>query len=70
LGDALPDGWSAARITAAKDPESVLLRGDLCIPLVLYHDLWQTSSDLLNVQLGAAMLVLGVANAHLEPHTP
>ena len=70
LGAALPDGWSAARIAAAKDPESVLLRGDLCIPLVLYHDLWQTSSDLLNVQLGAAMPVLGVANAHLEPHTP
>ncbi len=48
----------------------MLLRGDLCIPLVAFHDLWQTSSDLLNVELGVAMPTLGVASAHLEPHAP
>lgn len=70
LRGALPDAWAPARLASAKDPEQALLRGDLCIPLVFFHDLWQTTSDLQHVELGAAAPALGVASAHLDPHQP
>jgi MarR-like DNA-binding transcriptional regulator SgrR of sgrS sRNA len=70
LGNALPEAWATARLRGAKDPEQALLRGDLCIPLVFFHDLWQTTADLQHLQLGTAGADFGVADAHLLPHAP
>jgi MarR-like DNA-binding transcriptional regulator SgrR of sgrS sRNA len=70
LGEALPEAWSPGRLTTAKDPEAVLLRGSYLMPLVFFHDLWQTNADLLDLDLGAAAATLGSASAHLESHTP
>lgn len=70
LGSALPEAWSPLRLGAAKDPEHVLLRSAACIPLVFFHDLWQTTADLVHFEPGGAAAALGVASAHLEPRAP
>lgn len=68
LRGAMPDAWSPLRLATGKDPEQALLRGDLCVPLVLFHDRWQTTSDLLHVEIGAAAAGLGLESAHLDAH--
>jgi hypothetical protein len=70
LGEATPEAWTPARLAAAKDAEQALLRGSICIPLVFFHDLWQTSADVLDLQVGAAATGLGLSGAHLDPHAP
>lgn len=70
LREAAPEGWTPARVRAAKDPEQALLRGDWCIPLVFFHDLWQTAGDIANFQPGAVAPGLGVASAYFAPRAP
>lgn len=70
LRDAMPEAWMPMRLRGARDAEQVLLRGNWCIPLVLFHDLWQTGSDLARFEPGAAAAGLGVANAHFAPRSP
>ena len=70
LRDTAPEAWAPARIRAAKDPEQALLRGDWCVPLVFFHDLWQTTADIANFQPGAVAPALGVASAYFAPRTP
>ncbi len=70
LRDAAPEAWTAARVRAAKDPEQSLLKGDWCVPLVFFHDLWQTNGDLVSFQPGAVAPALGVASAYFAPRAP
>jgi len=70
LREGAPETWSPAKLHAAKDPEQVLLRGDWCVPLVFFHDLWQTAGDVANFQPGAVAPALGVASAYFAPRTP
>jgi hypothetical protein len=43
LGNALARSLDRDAPARARDPEQTLLRSRLCIPLVFFHDLWQTS---------------------------
>jgi len=70
LGSAFPDAWTPARLAAAKEPAAALLRGDLCIPLVFFHDLWQTPAEVLHLEPGRAGAGLGLADTHLDPRLP
>jgi hypothetical protein len=70
LRDGVPEGWFPSRVRAAKDPEQTLLRGRWCIPLVFFHDLWQTAGNIVNFQPGAVAPAVGVASAHFAPRTP
>jgi MarR-like DNA-binding transcriptional regulator SgrR of sgrS sRNA len=70
LGAAMPDAWAPARLAAAKEPAAVLLRGDLCIPLVFFHDLWQTPGEVLHLEPTPAGAGLDLRDTHLEPRWP
>jgi len=70
LGSRMPEAWSAARLGSARDVESVLLKSRLCIPLVFFHDTWQTAAEVLDLRVGATSAALDVANVHLEAHNP
>jgi hypothetical protein len=67
LRERMPAPWSAILAGSVKEPEATLLRGDHLIPLVFFHDAWQTTADLQNIHLGAVSASLGVASAHLDP---
>ena len=67
LRERMPAAWSALLAGSAKEPEATLLRGAHLIPLVFFHDAWQTTADLQNVHLGTVCASLGVASAHLDP---
>jgi len=70
LRDATPETWNPSRLRGARDAEQVLLRGNWCIPLVLFHDLWQTAGDVVRFEPGSVEAALGVANAHFAPRSP
>jgi hypothetical protein len=70
LGTALPEAWSPTKLAAAKDPDATLLRSDLCIPLVFFHDVWQISASIQNLLPGSTAARLGLASAHLDPTSP
>jgi MarR-like DNA-binding transcriptional regulator SgrR of sgrS sRNA len=67
LGEALPEAWAPARLAAAKDPAAALLRSKLCIPLVFFHDVWQTPAEVLHLEPSKAGVGLGLESVHLEP---
>jgi MarR-like DNA-binding transcriptional regulator SgrR of sgrS sRNA len=70
LRDAMPEAWAPARLRGARDAEQLLLRGNWVIPLVFFHDLWQTASDVVRFEPGAVTAAIGVADAHFAPRTP
>jgi hypothetical protein len=70
LRDAAPDAWGSARLRGTRDAEQVLLRGNWCIPLVFFHDLWQTAGDVVRFEPGAVAAAIGMAGAHFAPRTP
>lgn len=71
LGASLPETWAALeRARDPRDAEATVLRADYVIPLVFFHDTWQSSADLLNVELGSTRPYLGIASAHLDPASP
>ena len=70
LGKNVPASWAALVSGGAKDPEATLLRGAFCIPLVFFHDTWQTTADVLDLGLGTVAANLGLADAHLDTSAP
>lgn len=70
LRDLAPEAWAPSRLRGAKDSEQALLRGDWCVPLVFFHDVWQTSGDIANFQPGAVAPSVGMASAYFAPRTP
>src|SRR6185436_8881647 len=70
LGNALPEAWTAMRLAGSRDPEQTLLRSRLCIPLVFFHDLWQTSAAVLELRAGGTSAALDIADVHLEVRNP
>lgn len=50
--------------------ESELLRSGHVLPLIFFHDAWEVSSHLADVQLVPDRADLGLTNAHLQPLAP
>jgi MarR-like DNA-binding transcriptional regulator SgrR of sgrS sRNA len=67
LRDATPDAWAPSKLRGTREGEAIVLKDDRCIPLVFFHDLWQTAGEIVRFEPGAVAASLGVANAHFAP---
>ena len=64
-----PDGL--AEMLEEREPaEAALLESGHVVPLIFFHDAWETSSHLADVRPAKHGADLGLTDAHLQPMTP
>ena len=69
-GDRLPAAWRALVSGREAPTEAALLATGHLVPLLFFHDTWETPAGLVNGRAGTLAADLGLASAHFEPKPP
>jgi MarR-like DNA-binding transcriptional regulator SgrR of sgrS sRNA len=69
LSQSMPEAWQQILDGTGQATEARLLESHHLLPLVFYHDTWQVSAALDNVDAGVGGALLGLDAVHVEPGT-